>query len=87
MIKALVICLLFWVVIVPGAIGSFLICRFFLDSDPALSCLLAVLAAAVSVLSISLGPIVFPFHVATDHRESFYDSEITKPGGPKCLIQ
>jgi hypothetical protein len=87
MIKGLVICLLFWVVIVPGAIGSFLIFRFFLDSHPPLSYLLAVLAAAVSVLSISLGPIVFPLHVATDYRESFYDLEITKPGGPKCLNQ
>ena len=83
--KALLVCLLFWVVVVPGAIGSYLILRFLLDSDPALSYLLAVLAATVSVLSISLGPIVFPLHVAADHRESFCDSEVTKTGGQKCL--
>ena len=77
MIKALLICLLFWVVILPGAIGSYLILRFLVQSDPALYFLLAFLAGAVSVLVAVLGPILFPLQMASNPVRSFHDSEIT----------
>lgn len=76
MIKALFISLVFWVVIVPGAIGSFLILRCLLDSDPVLYYLLIFVAVGVSALATVLGPILFPLQVAGESDSSFPDPQI-----------
>lgn len=77
MINALIICLLFWVFIVPGAIGSYLILRFAVQSDPALYFLLSSLAVGVSALATVLGPILFPLQVAGEPVSGLHDSEVT----------
>ena len=75
MIKALLICLFFWVFIVPGAIGSYLILRFAVQSDATLYFLLS-LAVGVSALATALGPLLFPLQVAGEPVSGFHDSEI-----------
>ncbi len=75
MIKALFISLIFWVVVVPGAIGGSLVLRFLLDSDLAPSYLLTSLA--VTALAIVFGPILFPLQVAGESDRSFHDPKIT----------
>lgn len=76
MIKALFICLLFWVLVVPAAIGTYLILRFVVQSDPAPYFLLSS-AAGVSALATVLGPILFPLHVGSQPVTSFHDSQLT----------
>lgn len=75
MIKALVICLLFWVFVVPGAIGSYLILRFAVQSHATLCFLLSSLAVGVSALAAVLGPILFPLQVAGEPVSGFHGSE------------
>jgi heme A synthase len=77
MIKALLIGLLFWVVIVPGAIGSYMILTFLEQSVPARYFLLAFLAGCVSALAAVLGPILFPLQIAGNPARSLHDREIT----------
>lgn len=85
MIRALVICLLLWVFIVPAAIGTYLILRFVVQSDPAPYFLLSS-AVGVSALATVLGPILFPLHVGSQPVTSLHDSQITTfSGGQKCL--
>ncbi len=77
MIKALLISLFFWVVVVPGAVGSFLILRFLLGSDPVLYFFLVFLAVCVGAIVTVFGPILFPLEVASEFHPSFDDPEIT----------
>jgi hypothetical protein len=77
MIKALLVCLLFWVVVVPGAIASYLILRFLLQSDSAPYFLLSSVAVGVSALATVLGPILFPLQIVSEPASSSHDSKIT----------
>lgn len=74
--KALVVCLFFWVFIVPGAVGSYLIVRFTVQSDPTLYFFLSPLAVGVSALATVLAPILFPLQVAGEPVSGFQGSEI-----------
>ena len=76
MIKALFIALFFWVVIVPGAVGSFLILRFLLGSDPVHYFFLVFLAVSVSAIVTVFGPILLPLEVASEFDPSFDNPEI-----------
>ena len=76
--KALLVCLLFWVVVVPGAIASYLILGFLLQFDSAPYFLLSFVSVGVSALAAVLGPILFPLQIASEPASRFHDSEITR---------
>ena len=76
MIKALAISLFLWVVIDPDAVGSFLILRSLLGSDPVLYFFLVFFAVWLSALAAVLGPVLFPLIVATEYEPSFENPQI-----------